>query len=237
MEGFTYIDIFETKGIEYLIIIAFLLILIPFWILLNKESSAANKIYKKLGILTAGILKIPQGLFFSKNHTWAFLDKSGIANVGLDDFLIKIVGDVRLNLVKISGNKVKKGELLIEIIQNGKRLVINSPISGEVILANNSIVENPTLLNQDPYAKGWIYKIRPSDWKSENRSFYLGEEASNWIKNELTRFKDFVSVSLGKYSSETSMITLQEGGELRQNILSELEDKIWIDFQESFLIL
>ncbi len=237
MEGFTYIDIFETKGIEYLVIIAFLLILIPFWILLNKESSAANKIYKKLGILTAGILKIPQGLFFSKNHTWAFLDKSGIANVGLDDFLIKIVGDVRLNLVKISGNKVKKGELLIEIIQNGKRLVINSPISGEVILANNSIVENPTLLHQDPYAKGWIYKIRPSDWKSENRSFYLGEEASNWIKNELTRFKDFVSVSLGKYSSEPSMITLQEGGELRQNILSELEDKIWIDFQESFLIL
>lgn len=237
MDGFTYIDIFATKGLEYLIIIAFLLILIPFWLILNKESSVGTRISRNFGILTAGILKIHQGLFYCKNHTWAFLEKSGIAKIGVDDFLLKIVGDVRINPMRIPGDKFEKGELLLELIQNGKRLVIKSPLSGEVILLNYSVVENPALLHQDPYEKGWIYKIKPSDWKSENRSFYLGEETLNWITGELTRFKDFVSLSLGKYSSEPSVITFQEGGELRQNILSELEDKIWADFQESFLIL
>ena len=87
MDAFTYKDIFETKGIEYIIIIAFLLLLIPFWILLNKSPKIKAEIQKAWDVLTANILRIPQGLFFSRNHTWAFMEKSGLAKVGLDDFL------------------------------------------------------------------------------------------------------------------------------------------------------
>ncbi len=42
MDGFTYINIFETKGIEYLAIIAFLVMLIPFWLLLNRKSKRSG---------------------------------------------------------------------------------------------------------------------------------------------------------------------------------------------------
>jgi glycine cleavage system H protein len=235
MEGFTYTDIFETKGIEYLIIIAFFLILIPFWIFLNKGSNIAKRIYQKLGVLTAGVLKIPQGLFYSKNHTWAYLEKSGTAKVGLDDFLLKIVGDIKVKPIKFPGEKLRKGEILAEIDQNGKRLRINSPISGEIVRANVTVEENSELLLEDPYGKGWIYAIKPSNWKTETQSYYLAEEASTWIKNELSRFKDFLAISLGRHSSEPSLVTFQEGGELRQNILSEMDNEIWEDFQESFL--
>ena len=43
------------------------------------------------------ILRIPLGLLFSKNHTWAHLEKSGVAEVGIDDFLLHITGDVKFS--------------------------------------------------------------------------------------------------------------------------------------------
>jgi hypothetical protein len=49
------------------------------------------------------------------------------------------------------------------------------------------------------------------------------------------RLKDFLAVSTAKHSSEPALVTLQEGGEIRQHILSELDGDIWNDFQDSFL--
>ncbi|NQU86328.1 MAG: hypothetical protein HQ541_11255, partial [Mariniphaga sp.] len=71
MDGFTNIDIFETKGIEYIIIILFFAILIPFWIIINRKPRFEELIQESIRVLTAGVLQIPQGLFFYKNHTWA----------------------------------------------------------------------------------------------------------------------------------------------------------------------
>jgi glycine cleavage system H protein len=235
MDGFTYTDIFETKGIEYIIIITFLLLLIPFWIIVNKQINVSNRINKVIGVLKASVLKIPQGVFYSKNHTWAYLEKSGTAKVGLDDFLLQIIGDVKINCLKSPGEKLRKGEVLAEINQHGKQLRIISPLSGEIVSSNHSIMENPDILQDDPYGKGYIYAIKPSNWKTDIRSFYLAEEASNWIADEMLRFKDFLSHSISKYSSEPAMITYQEGGEIRQQILSELDAKIWEDFEKTFL--
>lgn len=235
MDGFTYYNIFDTKGIEYLFIIAFLILLIPFWIIMNKDKQVTKRIQQTIGVLTANILRIPRGLFYNKNHTWLFLEKSGNAKLGLDDFMIRLVGHVNINSLKAEGERVKKGELMAEINQNGKKLLVFSPISGEIVNVNAAIHDNPDLLNQDPYEKGWIYSVKPSNWKKETQSFYLADEAAGWIKSEVEKLKDFLAVSVAKHSSEPALVTLQEGGEIRQNILSELDDDIWNDFQESFL--
>jgi glycine cleavage system H protein len=181
------------------------------------------------------ILRIPKGLFYSKNHTWTYLEKSGTAKVGLDDLLLHITGEVRLNYIKDPDEMVKKGETLAEVNQNGKLLRIKSPISGKIVQANPLLPENPGLLNKDPYERGWIYSIQPANWIEETRSYYFAEEAIKWSKKELERFKDFITLSLYKYSPEPSMVILQEGGELSDNALSGMPDEIWQDFQEEFL--
>jgi glycine cleavage system H protein len=223
MEQFFYNNIFETKGIEYLAIIAFFLILIPFWYFLNKKI----KVKKILGVLSSNILKIPQGLFYSKNHTWIYMEKYGTTKIGLDDLLLHITGDVKINNVKNIGEKINKGELIAEITQDSKTLKILSPISGE-ILSKNKTEE----INEDPY-NVWIYKIKPSNWKSETKDCYFAEDAKNWCASELNRFKDFLSVN---YSFETSKI-LQDGGELYENTLSDLPDNVWKDFEKEFMNL
>jgi glycine cleavage system H protein len=237
MEGFAYNNIFETKGIEYIIIIFFLVIIIPFWFFINKQKTFSKQISNVFNVLSAGILKIPQGLYFSKNHTWAHLEKSGEAKVGLDDFLLKITGYVNLSQLKLPGETIQKGDVMAEITQNGKRLQVTAPISGKIVNANVPVCENAELLNDKPYENGWLYSIKPGNWKNESSDFYLAEDATVWMSKELERFKDFLNISLTRHSLEPSMLTLQEGGELRLNPLAELEPEIWEDFQKEFLIL
>jgi len=234
MEQFTYHNIFATKGIEYIAIIAFLALLIPFWVLLNKPAKTRN-IRKALGVLSASILRIPQGLFFSKNHTWTHMDRSGSAKVGLDDLLLHITGEVKFKNLKSPGETIKKGELLTEIDQNGKILQVLSPISGKILSTNENLNENPDMLIADPYGLGWVYKIKPTNWIAETNSYYLADEATEWSAKELARFKDFVAGSLRNHSPEPSLLVLQDGGELRDNALSEMPAEIWLDFQKSFL--
>lgn len=237
MDGFTYSNIFDTKGVEYLAIIAFLLLLIPFWLMLNKQVRIKEQIRKVLGVLSANILKIPQGVFYSKNHTWAYLEKSGIAKVGLDDLLLHITGDVEINQLKEPGETIQKGALLAEIKQNGKSLSILSPISGKILKPNSELSVNQKLMKDDPYGKGWIYDIQPSDWKAEIPSFYLGEEASVWLNNELVRYKDFLARNMKTYYPENAMTILQDGGELSDNSLSGFPAQLWNDFENEFLSL
>ncbi|MGE5383940.1 MAG: glycine cleavage system protein H [Omnitrophica WOR_2 bacterium] len=235
MDGFTYYNIFDTKGIEYLAIIAFFALLIPFWFILNKQTKTNKQIQHSLGILTSSMLEIPQGLFFSKNHTWAHLDKSGIAKIGLDDLLLHITGEVKLSNLKNEGEIIKKGDLLSEISHNGKHLKIYSPITGEVIKTNVALKKDQAVINDDPYNNGWVYRVKPFNWVAETNSYYLAEDASDWSAKELDRFKDFLANSMGKYSADPSRTILQDGGELRDQPLSELPIEVWHDFQQNFL--
>ena len=236
MEGFSIVDIYETKGAEYLFVIAYLVILIVFWRLVRNPGKMLRQIKDAVTTLSARILNIPQGIYFNKNHTWAHLGESGAAKVGVDDFLQHIIGDLQLSGLREEGDSIKQGEILAEIQQNGKQLKVFSPISGQVLETNTLLLENPEMINEDPYNKGWLYQIKPSNWMKETRSFLLAEKATEWSEKELSRFKDFLSMgAMQKFSSEPAMVTLQDGGEIRDHVMSELPEEVWKEFQDEFL--
>ncbi|MCE1200314.1 MAG: hypothetical protein LWW85_15215, partial [Marinilabiliales bacterium] len=159
----------------------------------------------------------------------------GVARVGLDDLLYHLTGDVTFGRLKNVGDTIEKEELLAEISKEGKQLKILSPISGEIIAINPMVNENPDLMGDDPYRKGWVYKIKPSRWIAETNSFYLAEEATHWTEKELERFKDFLASSVERYTAQPSNLILQDGGELIDQPLSGLPTEVWQDFQRSYL--
>lgn len=235
MEGYTYTNIFETKGIEYLIIISFFAVLIPFWLILNRKTKISQLVSKKSGLISINSIRIPQGIFFSKYHTWAHLQANGNAKVGIDDLLLHITGNVKIDSIKNPGEIIKKGDLLTTINNNGKFLKVFSPISGEIITENNLITENPGQINNDLLGQLWIYQIKPTNWKTETKSYYLADEATIWMLQELTRIKDFLAAAVARYISEPGRIVLQDGGELSDQPLAELPNEVWDDFQKEFL--
>ena len=181
MDGVTYTNIFDTKGIEYIIIIVFLLLIIPFWMLLNKPLKIKTKVGEALGVLSENILKIPQGLFYSKNQTWTHLEKSGYAKVGLNDLLMHITGEVVLSNLKVPGEKVNKGDLIAKISQNGKHLKITSPISGEIQSINSVHSENPEAINEEK--GGSVRSNLRSGWRKQILIFLLTMQLSGQRMN------------------------------------------------------
>ncbi|MBW6534104.1 MAG: glycine cleavage system protein H [Mariniphaga sp.] len=235
MEEFSYTNIFETKGIEYLTIIAFFAILVPFWFLINRKPKKAVLISNVNRFITASALRIPQGIFFSKYHTWAHMEKSGLAKVGLDDLLVHITGDVKLTQFKKPGEQIEKGELLARIKYNGNSLKILSPVSGKIEETNSVLEKNPELIKEDPYQLGWIYSIGPTNWKADTNSYFLAEDATRWAVQELERFKNFLAVSASRFMPEPVGLVLQDGGEIVENPLTNFPQEVWDDFQNNFL--
>ena len=235
MDGFSYVNIFETKGIEYIVIIIFLLLLIPFYIILNNKKEFEKEFRKVINFLSAKISNSPQGLYFSHHHTWTFLEKSGEAIIGLNDVLLHLTGKVKIHYMKFPDETVTKGDLIADISQNGNKLRIFSPISGKIIKTNHVLEEKPEILNKDPYNKGWLFSVKPSAWKTETQSYYLAEDANDWLHGEMLRIRDFISVNSVKHSPALELVTLQDGGELNESLLTDLPAGMWQDFQKEFL--
>lgn len=178
---------------------------------------------------------IPKGIYFDKTHTWAFMEKNGMVKIGLDDFLLHITGSLNKLKLKNSGDKVQKGEALLSIIQNGKQLTIYSPISGTVKYQNNLLVKDPLLVNSSPFNEGWLYMIEPSNWLRENQFMFMADKYTEWLKFEFSRVKDFLS-TIGQINNlEPSLIILQDGGELKDNVLEDFGPEVWDDFQTKFI--
>ncbi len=235
MDAFSYYSIFEAKGFEYLVIIAILLMQIPFLYFLNKRARSKNRVDNPSNKLSIKSLQIPQGLFFSRYHTWTYLERSGSAKVGLDDLLVHITGEVRLGKFVEVGEKIKRGDFLAELVQKEKSLRIYSPIAGKVMEVNPLLNKKPELINTDPYQQGWIFKIKPFSWVTDIHSCFLAEDADMWARQELSRFKDFLAESVVKNSPDPSLVTLQDGGELCDKPLADLPNEIWQEFQLDFL--
>lgn len=230
MEQFVYSNIFDTKGIEYIIVIFFFMLLIPFWYLLNRPMKVKKAVGDAIAALNLKSLRIPQGLLFNRNHTWSHLEKSGVASVGMDDLLLHLTGGVELSYLKERQEKVKRGEAIAMITQEGKELVITSPISGEIDGVHSSLEDHSENISDDPYSS-WLYKIKPEKWKEETGDAMLADRASEWTSKELERFKDYMAQFVG----EKAEIVLQEGGEMTAFPLREMDQKIWTGFQEKFL--
>ena len=108
MEGFSIVDIYDTKGMEYIFVISYLLLLIVFWKVAKNPQKIFRQIREAVSTLSAKILKIPQGIYFSRNHTWTHLGESGAAKIGLDDFLQHVIGNIELTNLKNPGESVRK---------------------------------------------------------------------------------------------------------------------------------
>lgn len=235
MEGFTYSNLFDTKGIEYLIVIAFLLLLTPFWLIVNRKSETVRRIGQSIRVLTANLLRIPKGMFYSSSHTWLYLEKSGQAKIGLDDFLQNVLGEITVQPLKSNGDTVHKGDVLALVEQGGKQLHVHSPLSGEIAGINEPAFENSDTLKAEKLEDGWLYAIVPADWQTETSGFLPGAKAAQWFSDEIMRLRDFLTVHLARQAGVSAVVAFQEGGELEANPLAKLDAGIWDEFQNEFL--
>lgn len=178
---------------------------------------------------------VPNGLYYDKTHTWAFMEKEGTVTIGIDDFMQHITGPITRIEMKKPGEKIKKGDVLCSIIQSGKQLNLYAPISGTIKKQNEALITNSSSLNSSPYAEGWVYEIEPLNWIKEIQFLDMADKYKRWLGTEFPRLKDFLAATLKYDSIEYKHIVLQDGGNLKDGVLSDFGPKIWEEFQTNFL--
>jgi glycine cleavage system H protein len=107
-------------------------------------------------------MNFPEQLKYTNEHEWIRLDGE-FAYVGITDYAQEQLGDIVFVDIPSVGDTLAQGEVFgtIEVVKTISDLFL--PVSGEIIEMNETLEDNPELVNSDPYDKGWIIKIKPSD--------------------------------------------------------------------------
>src|SRR5687768_1251264 len=106
---------------------------------------------------------IPNNLKYLDSHEWARVESDGTVTVGISDHAQGALGDLVFVEVPEIGKALKKGGAAAVVESVKAASDVYSPISGEVIAANESLGSAPELVNQDPYGQGWLFKLKPSN--------------------------------------------------------------------------
>jgi glycine cleavage system H protein len=105
---------------------------------------------------------VPADLKYAKSHEWVRVI-GDTATVGITDHAQHELTDIVFVEVPEVGDKVKAGEAcaVVESVKTASDLY--SPVSGEIVEANKLVVDDPALVNSEPYDDGWLYKIKLSN--------------------------------------------------------------------------
>jgi len=107
-------------------------------------------------------MNLPTELKYTKEHEWVRLE-GDIATVGITDFAQGELGEIVFVEVDTAGENLDQDEVFgsVEAVKTVSELFM--PVSGEVLEFNEALDESPELVNDDPYGKGWIIKIKVAD--------------------------------------------------------------------------
>ena len=107
-------------------------------------------------------MNVPENLQYTKDHEWVLIEGE-IATVGITDFAQGELGEIVYVEIETEGESLDHEEVFgtIEAVKTVSDLFM--PLSGEITEFNEQLESNPELVNEDPFGKGWMVKIKLSD--------------------------------------------------------------------------
>jgi len=107
-------------------------------------------------------MNVPANLKYTKDHEWLKVEGE-LAYVGITDHAQHELGDIVFLEVECVGETLARHDSFgtIEAVKTVSDMFM--PVSGEVLEFNGQLTKNPEIINQDPYDKGWVIRIRISD--------------------------------------------------------------------------
>ena len=108
-------------------------------------------------------MEAPGDRKYSKEHEWVVSQDDGTALVGISDFAQNQLGDVVFVELPKVGATLAQFDQMGEIESVKAVSDLYTPIGGEVVEVNADVVAKPELVNEDPYGKGWLIKVRMDD--------------------------------------------------------------------------
>lgn len=132
---------------------------------------------------------MPDELYYHEEHSWARVE-DGKVRVGMTDFFQKEAGDIVFVDLPEEEEEVEQGEVCGKIQSRKWIGKLVAPVSGEIVEINEELEEDTSLINTDPYGKGWILLIEASDLEAELENLMHGDAVADFVAREIKRAEE-----------------------------------------------
>lgn len=165
---------------------------------------------------------IREDYYYLPNHIW-IKTEGDLIKIGVDNFAARLIG--RIDRVDFAdANTLQENERCWSLGSQNRLARMSLPISGEIVERNKSVQSDPTLVQRDPYNRGWLLKVKPA---RDVGDIMKGTQAIEWLEKEFEKLHEEFEESIG--------VTIADGGELVEDVHERLTDEEWIHLVEQFL--
>lgn len=131
---------------------------------------------------------MPDDLYYDEHHFWVRAE-GDILVMGMDDFAQQLAGQIVYVQLPFDGKALQAGKKFARV-ESGKWLgTAYSPVDGTIDSSNQELEAGPTLINQDCYGKGWMFKIRPKDMAQIRKLIHGREAVEPWLIADIKKYK------------------------------------------------
>lgn len=230
MEGFTYVDIFATKGVEYLLVISVLLLFIPFWRMVSKPAAALTEAAGGIIPAIGNWFRLPEEkIYYHQGHSWAVPEDHGLVKVGIDDFAQKLVGRIDAIRFPQVGAQLTQGEKGWSLLAGKKSIDMLSPVDGRVVAINEALLSSPGSVSTDPYGQAWLMKVQAPKISANLKNLLTGGLARKWMEGVRENLLARMDYNLGAVS--------QDGGVPVDGIAKNMDRERWDEIAKEFFLI
>jgi glycine cleavage system H protein len=172
--------------------------------------------------------QLPDGLHYHRGHTWVRVEDAETVVVGIDDFARRLIGPARGVRLPTVGTWLRQGEKGFGVQLEGRAADFVSPVEGEVVELNEALGARPRLATDDPYGRGWMFKVKGSGLVANLRNLLSGSLAR--------RFMEDAREGLDLRLMALSGSVLQDGGEPAADFARHLPTEEWKRLVGEFLL-
>ena len=230
MEGFTYVDIFATKGIEYLVVISVLLLFIFFWRMVSRPVGATYEAFEGIVPAFSEWFHLPlDNVYYHQGHSWAMPEGDNVVKVGIDDFAQKLVGKIDAIKTPQVGSQVTQGEKAWSLRVGSKTIDMLSPVDGKILEINENLLSSPESISKDPYGQSWLMKVQAPRISANLKNLLSGGLAGKWMEGVRENLFARMNYNLGAVS--------QDGGVPVDGIARNLDRERWDEIIKEFFMI
>ncbi len=172
--------------------------------------------------------QLPEDRHYHRGHAWVRVVSPDTVVVGIDDFARRLTGRADALKLPAIGAWLEQGSAAFSVKSGGRNARFVAPVSGEVVEVNRAVAETPSLATDDPYGRGWLFKVRSSALVANLRNLFSGNLARRWTEDA----RGALEMRLMALSGSV----MQDGGEPTQDFAEHLPPEEWKRLAATFLL-
>jgi len=171
---------------------------------------------------------VPQTVSYHAGHCWLVRERKNIARVGADEFAAALLGKIEKIELPKPGQWIRQGQKVLSFYRDGVKTEMISPTEGEVKEVNAEIINNPAVLRQDPYGRGWLLSLHVPDEENTGRNLVPKGLVREWMRDAIERLYACQPAFAGAVAAD--------GGRPADDLLAGVPDANWKSTTAEFFL-